>query len=178
MRQIKFITALIAITALVLTSCDDGVTYIDNPTSQAIELTIDGKKPITVAAKEFKRMDKSLSQGKHSMQIENGEAIEFNLDKNHVMLNPTLSIYVTVVQEYGTGFQSSANDTTIVIDDVEYYGPFIAVSNAPFVYTGNINLMVDKPIPDQIETSKTGNVALKKLFRKDEFIEYYEEEYR
>ena len=180
MKHNRFISVFVAVAvvALALTSCDSGLTFIDNPTDQAIEVSIDGGKPVTVAAKEFKRMDRSLKQGKHTMRIADGEAIEFNLDQNHVMLNPTLSTYVAVIQEYGTGFQSSAYDAVIVIDDEEYYGPFPEVSSAPFIYTGDVNFLVDAPIKDEIETSKVGNVALKKLFRKDEFIEYYEKEYR
>ncbi|MFV0537961.1 MAG: hypothetical protein ACK5M3_11380 [Dysgonomonas sp.] len=60
-------------------SCSSKVTFwIDNPTDQAIEVSIDGKNPVTVKAKEFKKMNNSLSLGEHSMKITNGKDIKFN----------------------------------------------------------------------------------------------------
>jgi len=165
--------------SLLMSSCFGGATYsIDNPTDQAIEVSIDGKDPIKLEAKEFKRMDNTLSLGEHTMKIGDGEEIKFNLDVDHAVLNPTKSTYVIAIQEYGTGFASSSNDTIITIDGVKYEGPFPLVSDAPFIYTGNINFNIDKPFKDEITSSKTGTVTLKKLFRKSEFIEYYNKEYR
>lgn len=162
-----------------LTSCSNEATFwIDNPTDQAIEVSIDGKSPVTVNAKEFKRMNNSLNLGEHSMKIANGEEIKFNLDKDHVILNPTLSTYVVALQEYGIGIQSSQNDTVFEIDGTKYEGPFPMVSNAPVIYSGDINFLIDSPFKDEIETHKTGTVLLKKIFRKAEFIEFYNKEYR
>ena len=169
-----------AIAAFTLTSCFGGVTYsIDNPTDQAIEVSIDGRDAITIAPMELKRMDGTLKEGEHTMTLKDGEEIKFILDKDQVMLNPTLSTYVTALEEYsvGGGMQSSKNDTILVIDGKEYEGPFPAVSNYPFIYSGNLNYHVDKPFKAEITTSKSGTVTMRKLFRKDEFIKYYKEEY-
>lgn len=164
---------------LLTASCLSGATYwIDNPTDQPIEVSIDGKDPIIVNAKEFKKMDNSLSMGEHTMKIANQEVIKFNLDKDHVVLNPTLSTYVVALQEYGVGIQSSHNDTIIEIDGEKYEGPFPIVSNAAFIYSGDINYLIDTPFKDEIETHKTGTVILKKLFRKAEFIDFYNKEFR
>jgi hypothetical protein len=167
--------------AFLMTSCFGGVTYrIDNPTNEAIEVSIDGKSPVTVAAKEFKRIDATISKGEHTMKVANGAEIKFTLGENdnHVMLNPTLSTYVIALQEYGIGTTSSDNDTVIEIDGKEYEGPFPLVSNAPFIYTGNVNFQVDAPFKDEITTSKTGTVIMRKVFRKADFIDYYNAEYR
>lgn len=169
-----------AIAAFAMTSCFGGVTYsIDNPTDQPIEVSIDGGEAITIGAQELKRMDGTLSEGEHTMKLKDGEEIKFTLDKDHVMLNPTLSTYVTALEEYsiGGGMQSSKNDTIIVIDGTEYEGPFPSVSNDPFIYSGNLNYHVDAPFKEEITTSKTGTVTMRKLFRKEEFIKYYKDEY-
>lgn len=160
------------------TSCSSGATFwIDNPTDQAIEVSIDGKAPITVNAKEFKKMNNHLSLGEHTMKIANGEEIKFNLDKEHVILNPTLSTYILVLQESGVEIHSPQNDTIIEIDGKKYEGPFPIVSNAPFIYSGDTNYLINSLFKDEIEIHKTGTTVMKKLFRKDEFIEFYNKEY-
>jgi len=177
----KHIMSLCLLSAIVflMTSCFGGVTYsIDNPTDQAINVSIDGKDAVSIGPKEFKRMDGTLSEGEHTMKVNDGQEIKFNLDKDHVMLNPTLSTYVKVLQEYGVGMQSTANDTIINIDGQTYEGPFPLVTNDPFIYTGDLNFQVDAPFKDEITTSKTGTVTMKKLFRKNEFIKYYKDEYQ
>lgn len=162
-----------------MASCSGGATYsIDNPTDQPIEVSIDGKDPISIGPKELKRIDGTLSLGEHTMKVGSGAEIKFNLDKDHVMLNPTLSTYVIALQEYGLGIQSSANDTIVNIDGQNYEGPFPMVAEAPFIYSGNLNFHVDAPFKDEIQTSKTGTVTMRKLFRKNDFIDYYNKEYR
>lgn len=161
-----------------MTSCGGATYWIDNPTDQAIEVSIDGKDAIKLEAKEYKRMDGTLSLGEHTMKVGDGVEIKFNLDKDHVTLNPTLSTYVVALQEYGTGFASDANDTIIVIDGKEYAGPFPLLTNDPFIPTGNMNFLVDAPFKDEIQRSSGGTVTLRKLFRKDDFITFYNKEYR
>lgn len=164
---------------LFMTSCFGGATYsIDNPTDQAIEVSIDGKDAVSIGPKELKKMDGTLSMGEHTMKVGSGTEVKFNLDKDHVMLNPTLSTYVVALQEYGTGMQSSANDTIVSIDGQNYEGPFPLVSNAPFIYSGDLNFHVDAPFKDEIQTSKVGTVTMRKLFRKSDFIDYFNKEYR
>jgi hypothetical protein len=162
-----------------MASCSGGATYsIDNPTDQAIEVFIDGKGPISIGPKELKKMDGTLSLGEHTMKVGDGEEIKFTLDKDFVMLNPTLSTYVAALQEYGTGIQSTANDTVVAIDGKDYAGPFPLVSNAPFIYSGDLNFHVDAPFKDEIHTHQSGTVTMRKLFRKNDFIDYYKKEYR
>jgi len=176
----KFITSLFTVLAIafLITSCSGGATYsIDNPTDQAITVSIDGKDPISVGAKELKKMDGTLSNGEHTMKLGDGQEIKFNLDKDHVMLNPTGSTYIKVLQEYGVGMQSSNNDTIINIDGNSYEGPFPLVSKEPFIYTGDLNFQVDSPFKDEITTSKSGTVVMKKLFRQNDFFKFYKDEY-
>lgn len=179
MKLTQTVLLLSLSTILLITSCSSGATYwIDNPTDEPIEVSIDSNTPITVNAKEFKKMNNSLSLGEHTMRIGNGKEIKFNLDKDHVVLNPTLSTYVVAFQEYGVGIQSSQNDTIIEIDGMKYEGPFPTVSSAPFIYSGDINYLIDSQFKDEIETHQTGTVAMKKLFRKTEFIDFYNKEYK
>ena len=166
------------LTSLFITSCSSGAWYsIDNPTDKEISVIIDGKAPIKLAPEEFMRTEDYLSFGEHTIKVDGGEEVKFNVDKDHVMLNPTLSTYVKVLQEYGSGLASSDNDTTIVIDGKKYEGPFPLVTSDPIIYTGDLNFAVDKPFKDEIETSKAGTVIMKKLFRKEEFIDFYKKEY-
>ena len=176
----KLITSVLAVFAFafLMASCSGGATYsIDNPTDQAITVSIDGKDPVSIGAKEFKKMDGTLSNGEHTMKIGDGQEIKFTLDKDHVMLNPTRSTYIKVLQEYGVGMQSSDNDTIINLDGQSYEGPFPLVSSEPFIYTGDLNFQVDSPFKDEITSSKTGTVVMKKLFRKDEFLKFYKDEF-
>ena len=180
MKKIQLFKSLLvcSLFAFVLASCS-GVTYsIDNPTDKEITVTIDNGTPIKLMPNEFKRIESTLSLGEHKMKVDDGSEIIFNLDKDHVILNPTLSTYVVALQEYGTGFASSDNDTIIVIDGIEYEGPFPLVTSDPFIYSGNLNFSIDKPFSDEIKTSKTGTVTMRKIFRKSEFIEYYNKEYK
>jgi len=165
--------------AFVIVSCSGGATYwIDNPTDDAISVSIDGNDPVTVNPLEFKKMENTLKEGEHTMVVNGGNEIKFMLDKNHVTLNPTLATYVVAIQEYGTGLASSDNDTIVEIDGKKYEGPFPVVTNEPVIYTGNINFLVDKPFKDEITTSKSGTVIMRKLFRKNDFIDYFKKEYR
>jgi hypothetical protein len=45
------------------------------------------------------------------------------------------------------------------------------------IYSGDLNYLVDAPFKDEIQTYKTGTVTMKKLFRKAEFIDFYEKGY-
>ncbi|MBB4036148.1 hypothetical protein GGR21_002049 [Dysgonomonas hofstadii] len=177
-KHITNIATALIVVLFFMSSCSGGATYsIDNPTDQAISVSIDGKDAISIGAKEYKKMDGTLSKGEHTMKVGDGQEVKFNLDQDHVMLNPTLSTYVRVLQEYGVGMQSTANDTIINIDGQTYEGPFPLVSNEPVLYTGDLNFQVDAPFKDEITTSKTGTVTMKKLFRKDEFLKFYKDEY-
>lgn len=165
-----------ALSLILMTSCFGGTTYsIDNPTDQPIEVSIDGKDPITVAAKELKRVDGTLSEGEHTMKVGDGQEIKFNLDRNHVVLNPTLSKYIVAEVVYGN--MEFPTDTVITVDGVEYSGAFPLVSNAPFIYTGDLNFHIDQPVKDEIETSK-GAVVYKKMLRECDFKDFYKKEYR
>ncbi|MCD7973513.1 MAG: hypothetical protein LUG18_12810 [Candidatus Azobacteroides sp.] len=180
MQKVKFnLIATFIFLSFLFTSCFGGATYwIDNPTNETIEVSIDGKDPVTVGPGEFKKMSGTLNMGEHTMKITGGEDIKFNLDKDHVTLNPTLSTYIIGLQEYGRGRASGENDTIIEIDGVKFQGPFPLVTNDPFIYTGNVNFLVDAPFKDEITTSKTGTVTMRKLFRKHDFIEFYKKNYR
>ena len=176
-KKLLFKLALVSLFVFVLASCTEGVTYIDNPTNKEITVTIDGKNPVKVKPNEFKKLDSPLKKGEHSMKVDDGNEIKFSMDDVKVILNPTLSTYIAVLQEYGVAIMSDKHDTTIILDDDEYYGPFPLVTSEPVIYTQDLNLLVDQPFKDEIYTSKTGTVTLKKIFRKNDFIKYCEEEY-
>ncbi|WP_177760950.1 hypothetical protein [Flavobacterium sp. I3-2] len=174
--KIKFISAFCFILGMALTSCSSGVEYsIDNPTDQAIKITIDENEAITIEPKTLKTIEGKLEKGKHSMQVEGGEKIDFNLEDDKVMLNPTLSSYIRLKQEYGMGFQSTLKDTTIIINNEKYTAPIINVSKDPVIKLSDINFSVNEPYPDEVETYSNGTVVKIKLFREGDFVKYYDE---
>ena len=176
-KQLLELALICSLVAFIMSSCSGGATYwIDNPTNKEITVTIDSKST-KLTPNEFKKMDGSLKLGKHTMKVDDGNEITFDLDKNHVILNPTLSTYIIVLQEYGVGIESDDNYTTITLDGEEYEGPFPIVTSDPFIYSGDLNLLIDKTFKEEIYTSESGTVILRKVFRKTDFIKYYEKEY-
>lgn len=176
-KKIKFIPAICLSIAFAFTSCDSGVKYsIDNPTDQAIKVIIDDKEAVTIEPNSFKSFEEELEKGKHTMQLENGEKTEINLEENSVLLNPTLTNYVKIIQEYGVGIQSSANDTTVMIGDKKYVGPIKFVSNAPVISLTDVNYDVETDYPSVVETTSRGTVTKTKIFRFADFDKFYEAE--
>ena len=176
-KQLFTLALICSLVAFIMSSCSGGAMYyIDNPTNKEITVTIDGKST-KLTPNEFKKMDGSLKLGKHTMKVDDGNEIAFDIDKNHVILNPTLSTYIIVLQEYGTGIASDDDYTTITLDGEEYEGPFPIVTSDPFIYSGDLNLLIDKTFKEEIYTSKSGTVTMRKIFRKSDFIKFYEEEY-
>jgi hypothetical protein len=174
-QAIKFLS-FVVVAALML-SCSGGAEYyIDNPTSEAITVSVDGKDAVTVNPGEYKKIEGTLADGEHTMKVGENE-LKFSTDGKSVMLNPTGAVYVKVKQEYGVGMASEDGYTTIEIDGNKYEGPF-EIQSDPAVVVSGVSYGVDEDFPNQVMMARGQTKAVKtKLFRKDDFFKFYKSEY-
>lgn len=165
--------------ALFMVSCSGGSDYyIDNPTSEPINVSVDGQAAVTVAANEFKKMDGGLKEGEHTMKVGEGAEVKFNTADGTYVLNPTGATYVKVKQEYGIGIASGADYVDIDIDGTKYNGPFPNVYTEPVIDIAGISYDVTTPFSDQVTVVRGQTKVVKtKIFRKDDFIKFYKEEF-
>jgi len=172
----KFLLGMGVVACLLMTACGSGMKVeMDNPTNQKITVKIDGSKEYSLNPMELIEVT-GLKKGEHTMTVNGGSEIKFNLE-NSSMINPTLSLYVIAEQEYGTGFADDSKWVDVVIDGKECWGPFKVIENAPVIETASLNHGVLAPFGEEIETYKSGTVVLTKIFRKDDFLKFYEEDY-
>lgn len=178
MRKLSILFLSLTI-SLFMISCGGTECRLDNPTDKEIKVTIDGKETITLAPGEYTPIYKiSLSEGEHTMKVDDKDEISFTVSGSVGMLNPTLSTYVFAKQEYSvTGMSNTLQDEEIELDEKVYKGPF-EKTNEAFIPTGDMNFGIDQPFKNEITTSKSGVVIMKKLFRKKDFTDYYKKEYR
>lgn len=175
MRRFLFVSAILI--AFLMSSCGSGVTVeMDNPTGETITVTIDGEQEYTLAPLELIEV-KGLKKGMHTMRAGDGDEVEFSLEVSS-LLNPTLSLYVIVEQEYGDGYVDDSKWWGSLIDGEEYWGPFYVFEAHPVIPTEKVDLGVLSPFEEEIKTNKSGTVVLRKIFRKVDFLDYYQEEYK
>jgi len=175
MKKILLVAA--AAVAMLMSSCGSGIKVeMDNPTSQAITVAIDGKE-YNLAPMELIKVE-GLKKGPHTMSVDGGADISFDLEGD-ALLNPTRSLYVTDVQEYSTGGgdMDTSEWVTVEIDGEEYFGPIKLYENQPVIKMDGIKIGLLEEFPDEVETLKNGSVFMTKIFRKADYFKYYEEAY-
>lgn len=177
MKKLQWLTAILFVTGI-CTSCINfqPKTRIDNPTDVTITVVIDGKKSFEIPPKEQIHI-KTLSKGKHTMQLDGGEIINFELDTENAMLNPVLYPYILVREEYGTGEFSTHDFKDLEIDGITYTGPFTPLEGMPWINSKRFHYDAITPFPGEIYTKSGENINKFKIFRVEDFIRYYEEEY-
>lgn len=171
MKHLLFAIALLA--TLSLSSCGfDKLVRIDNPTNEPITVSIDEGEPFTLAALEHKRLE-GISGGKHTIKVGDNESITFNIDHESVMLNPTLSTYLFVEEEYGAPSPEwKTKFKEITLDGKKYEGVFEVVEGEVCIDMSKVNYDAVTPFPN--ETSSSGGTAVRvKLYRKSDFKEDY-----
>jgi hypothetical protein len=174
----KRLLGLGMIACLLMTACGSGMKVeMDNPTDQSITVSIDGKE-YTLAPMELLPI-KGLKKGEHTLQMAGGQETKFTLETPS-LLNPTLSLYVTDKEEYsgdGTGMMDDSDWVTVLIDSTEYWGPIEVFENQLVIPLNKINYGVTTDFPEEVETSREA-VIHTKIFRKNDFLKYYEEAYQ
>ncbi|MCD8185751.1 MAG: hypothetical protein LUD68_04625 [Rikenellaceae bacterium] len=175
MKKILLVAA--AALLLLMPSCGSGLKVeMDNPTDQTITVAIDSKE-YNLAPMQLIEVP-GLKKGPHTMSVNGGAEMNFNLDEN-ALLNPTLSLYVTDVQEYSTdgGDMDTSDWVTVEIDGEEYEGPIKLYENQLVISMDGIKIGLLEKFPEEVETLKNGSIFMTKIFRKADYPKYYEEAY-
>jgi len=173
----KILLVAVAALAMLMASCGGGLKVeIDNPTNETITVKIDGDKEYTLAPMELLEV-KGLKAGDHTMTVNGGSEIKFNLTGNS-LLNPTLSTYVTDKQEYSSvsGNMDTSDWVDVIVDGEEFWGPIEVFESKPVISLDKINYGVLVEFPEEVNTSK-GSVTHTKLFRGVDYPKYYREAY-
>lgn len=166
-------------TTLLLAGCSDAVTYtIDNPTSANLELEIDDATYLIPSGVGH---EISLEPGLHRMRSQQLGELQFIVYKGGVggLINPTLSDYVIARETYVTDESKLKNfasiDSTILLDGVPFTGS-LELRNQLFI-DKTWRFPVQEPFPQEItgHVTENGGNIFSKIFRRDEFVEYYEQ---
>lgn len=186
MRKKRNLFIILAIAVSILSGCGakkDNMTNVftlDNPTGQAIEVTIN-ENDFSLDAGSTKTL--TLKPGLHEM-IYDGETSNFRVTIHNRggIINPTRSLHAIYGVTYfledsdGHGYQSSKS---ALIDGVEYTGEIyttdsLLIDNSHFLAT----YTVGEPFPDVITTtdSEAKDTSVRKFFTKQEFIDFYDVE--
>lgn len=148
---------------------------IANPTEESIRLKID-KQDYIVAPKQTTEI--KLTPGQHKIQYTfNGKTTDtiFEVKYYNGLLNPTRADYYVFVRPYGPGRNRDSLFTSqkIVIDDKVYYGN-IKHENGLYIQGFYYNLNHDYP---KFFVNKGEHVDVSKIFSKEDFKQFYFENY-
>lgn len=149
---------------------------IDNPSDKILNITIDQQK-ITVAPQQFVRLD--LDRGKRRIQYAfNGKNVDTIIEINRAsgLINPTLSDYYIFTRPYGNRPNKDSIFTShnIAIDNKAYLG---LISKKENLYIEDFYYNLDQDYPSLFIKSGDKNTDLSKIFRKEEFKQFYFENY-
>ncbi|WP_312951785.1 hypothetical protein [Superficieibacter sp.] len=170
-----------------LTACfgDSKEFIIDNPTAKPLAISIDNEK-ITIPAQETQNI--KLDAGLHTLSLENGENIKFNVfdawPRSGVsgLINPTRTRYIQVVQKYVAAGVQPANENsdvhTIRINGEVVTGPFQDLGSELFIdkFSYDWELGPTEALPESMSSTSKDNYKTK-LFRVDDFLQYYANEF-
>lgn len=162
---------------------------VDNPTAQTITVKIDDTE-YTVEPR--KQIEISLYPGEHNVLIAEKEMGIFQKQwfDYGSLLNPTQSTYILESIPYGTVPESWSDNSykDIDINGQQYYGPFEVITDLYFAkkqplnflqkkgYEWNYGLDQHEPEEETINTKSAYEVFVK-IYRFDDFIEMYNEDY-
>lgn len=148
---------------------------IANPSENSIELLIDGKS-FVVAPKQITSID--LTPGKHQMKFNlDGKEIDtvFEVKFHNGLINPTKADYYVFTRPYGAGRNRDSLFTsqTMTIDEKVFYGN-IQHHNSMYIQGFYYNLDQDYP---KVFMNKGDDIDVSKIFSKDDFKQFYFENY-
>nr|WP_320132662.1 hypothetical protein [uncultured Holophaga sp.] len=145
---------------------------LDNPTDQALSLTLDGR-PILLAPHCGK--DLALKPGRHTLEAPATGSLAFMVFSKTKggLINPTLSPYVTFNVIYATNRQTAKGfrpmESGIVLDGVPFQGPFHL--HQELLIDKDWVFGVHEKLPDQIRVGadRTGNIQ-GKIYTREDFV--------
>ncbi|MFV0237772.1 MAG: hypothetical protein ACK5HU_04460 [Flavobacteriales bacterium] len=144
---------------------------IDNPTSEKIQVQID-EQHYEIAAKSFKKIE--LEKGDHLLNGKHSFTYDFI---HHGVINPTKSTYYLYKRFYGSVAKK---------DSIFQHAPFLKVNKKKYLFTDTIsayfiqdfyyNLNEDFPNWTNSQKDSLKIDARKKIFRKEDFENFYKKE--
>jgi len=149
---------------------------IDNPSDKTINIVID-KENYTIAPQQFVRLD--LQKGKRKFQYEfNGKKIDTVIEIRRAsgLINPTLTDYYIFTRPYGNRPNKDSIFTSqhIAIDNKAYLG---IITKAQNLYIEDFYYNLDQNYPKLFIRNDEKKTDLSKIFRKEDFKQFYFENY-
>ena len=166
---------IVLIYNFVLSKADGYV--IDNPTEKTLKIQI-GNDNFTIAPQQFVRVD--LQKGKHAVKYDfNGKKVDtvIEIKRPSGLFNPALVDYYVFTRPYGVRANKDSIFTSrnIAIDNKAYLGLITKEEN---LYIEDFYYNLDQDYPKVFLKSGDKNTDLSKIFRKEEFKQFYFENYQ
>lgn len=148
---------------------------ITNPSENSLEVKIDGEL-YKLAANQYIQV--KLNGGKHDLSFNyNGKQTDttFTITRASAIINPTRGDYYVFTRPYGAGrnVDSLFNSKTITIDKRVYNGNITHYND---LYIEDFYYNLDQKYPAAF-LNKGEKVDLAKIFSKDDFKQFYFENY-
>jgi hypothetical protein len=148
---------------------------IANPSDKSLEIKIDGQAFI-LAPNQTTNID--LTPGKHTLHFDwEGKTIDtlFDVNYHNGLINPTQAEFFIFTRPYGPGRNKDSLFTSqsMTIDEKVFFGN-IQQSNDLYIQGFYYNLDQDYP---KVFMKKGEHVDVSKIFSKDDFKQFYFENY-
>ena len=150
---------------------------IDNPTDQTINIKISDAN-YTIAPQQNVRID--LDLGKHTIQYDyKGKNVDtvIQIRRASGVINPTLQDYYVFTRPYGhrENVDSIFKSRHIAIDNKAYLG---IITKEQGLYIEDFYYNLDQDYPRIFLKSSDKTTDLSKIFRKEDFKQFYFENYQ
>lgn len=148
---------------------------ISNPSEELLKIKIDDQT-FSVAPKQITEVE--ISPGEHDLKFEfNGKTVDtvFNVKYHNGVLNPTRADFYIFTRPYGAARNRDSLFTsqTLTIDEKVFYGN-IKHTNDLYIQGFYYNLNVDYP---KFFLKKGISTDISKIFSKEDFLQFYFENY-
>lgn len=179
MRKTKGIAFWMACLSLLwLSSCGGGNVVLDNPRTEAVVFSFDGKDDHAVGANAFSTI--SLDAGQHSLIVKsnNGASLaegSFSV-KEGGLVHSGASNYIVWRQLYGlqNDRKSLLNEDWAMVDSTKFYGDFKVHPDSILFIEKNWNLGLEEKLPETQTLYVTKDYKVEsKLFRQADFVATY-----
>lgn len=173
------ILAILGVIVLVynfVLSKSDGY-LIDNPSDQTITLKIN-ENDYTIAPQQFVRID--LEKGKHTIKYDfKGKKVDtvIQIRRSSGLINPIRQDYYVFTRPYGhrDNVDSIFASRNITIDNKVYLG---LITKEEGLYIEDFYYNLDQNYPKIFLKSADKNTDLSKIFNKEDFKQFYFENYQ
>ena len=149
---------------------------IDNPSDKTLNVSIDQQK-YTIAPQQSVRLE--IAKGKRNIQYNyNGKNVDTIIEIRRAsgLINPTLTDYYIFTRPYGNRSNKDSIFTSqnIAIDNKAYLG---IITKAENLYIEDFYYNLDQDYPKLFIRNNDKKTDLSKIFRKEEFKQFYFENY-